>query len=158
MINVGERIKYIRETYDTTQEELGKILHISKSSVCHYESNDRDIPLRNLSLMADYYGLSIDYILGLTYIKKYQDLKKEIDRNKTGQRIKAICTEQKLTNVALAKELNTTESCIRKYKTGETLILTAFALQLHQKFDYSIDWIVGKTETKTIKEKQKVFN
>ena len=108
--------------------------------------------------MADYYGLSIDYILGLTYIKKYQDLKKEIDRNKTGQRIKAICTEQKLTNVALAKELNTTESCIRKYKTGETLILTAFALQLHQKFDYSIDWIIGKTETKTIKEKQKVFN
>ena len=158
MINVGERLKYIRETYDVTQSELGKILHVSKYSICHYEKNNRDIPLRKLALMADYFDLSIDYILGFTFIKKYEDLKKGISLHITKERIKAVCEEQHLTNVALAKKINTTESCIRKYKTGQTLILTSFALELYYKYNYSLDWLLGKTDHKKVKEKQLVFN
>ena len=158
MINLGERIKYIRETYDTTQEELGKYLSGSKSSISHYEKNDRIIPLKKLSLMSNYYDLSIDYILGITKIKKYQDSKKNISLTITAERIQKILQEQNMSNVALAKELHTTESCIRKYKTGQTLILTTFALELYYKYNYSIDWIIGKTENKKIKEKQKIFN
>ena len=158
MINLGERIKYIIETYDTTQEELGKYLSVSKSSISHYEKNDRIIPLKKLSLMSNYYDLSIDYILGITKIKKYQDSKKNISLTITAERIQKILQEQNMSNVALAKELHTTESCIRKYKTGQTLILTAFALELYYKYNYSIDWIIGKTENKKIKEKQKIFN
>ncbi len=158
MINVGEQIKYIRETYDTTQQELAKYLKLSKSSISHYEKNDRDIPMRNLSKISDYYNLSIDYILGITSIKKYNDLKKGIHLPTAGNRLKEICEDLKYSNVKLAKELNTTESNIRKYKTGQTLILTAFALQLNQKHNYSIDWIIGKTEKKKVKEKQKILN
>lgn len=158
MINVGAQIKYIRETYDITQEELGKYLHVSKSSISHYEKNDRDIPMRKLSLISNYFHLSIDYILGLTTIKTYSDLTQKLDLHKAGSRLHEICKDLNYSNVKLAKELNTTESNIRKYKTGKTLILTAFALQLNQKYNYSIDWMIGKTENKKIKEKQKIFN
>uniref|UniRef100_UPI003FF05F4B helix-turn-helix domain-containing protein n=1 Tax=Candidatus Ventrenecus sp. TaxID=3085654 RepID=UPI003FF05F4B len=48
MIDVGEKIRYIRETYDVKGNELADILNISKSSISHYEKNDRDVPLRNL--------------------------------------------------------------------------------------------------------------
>lgn len=52
----------------------------------------------------------------------------------------------------MAKILNTTESNIRKYKTGQTLILTAFALELASKYNYSLDWLTGRTENKFIKK------
>ena len=76
MIDVGEKIRYIRETYDVKGNELADILNISKSSISHYEKNDRDVPLRNLVKISNYFDLSLDYILNLTDIKRYEDLKK----------------------------------------------------------------------------------
>ena len=79
MIDVGAQMKYIRETYDITQEELGNYLQVSKSSISHYEKKDRDIPMRKLSMISNYFHLSIDYILGFTSIKTYPDLTQELD-------------------------------------------------------------------------------
>lgn len=152
MIDVGEKIRYIRETYDVKGNELADILNISKSSISHYEKNDRDVPLRNLVKISNYFDLSLDYILNLTDIKRYEDLKKPVDLKITSERIKQICLDQKWTNVKMAKILNTTESNIRKYKTGQTLILTAFALELASKYNYSLDWLTGRTENKFIKK------
>ena len=82
-------------------------------------------------------------------------MKRELDLKVVGKRLSEICRDQNLSNVKLAKELNTTESNIRKYKTGQTLILTAFALQLSQKYSYSMDWIVGKSNHKYVEKKSK---
>lgn len=40
MINIGERLKYIRETYDVSQKELASILGVSHYCISHYERND----------------------------------------------------------------------------------------------------------------------
>ena len=150
MVDIGERLKYIRETYDVSQEEIGKVLGVSNTSISHYENNDYIIPMKKLSAISDYFNLSIDYIFGFTNLKKYDDMKRELDLKVVGKRLAEICYDQNVSNVGLAKELNTTESNIRKYKTGQTLILTAFALQLSQKYSYSMDWIVGKTQHKYV--------
>ena len=102
MIDVGEKIRYIRETYDVKGNELADILNISKSSISHYEKNDRDVPLRNLVKISNYFDLSLDYILNLTDIKRYEDLKKPVDLKITSERIKQICLDQKWTNVKLS--------------------------------------------------------
>lgn len=159
MINIGERLQYIRETYDITQEELGNFLNLSKSSISHYEKNDRDIPLRKLSKISDFFDLSIDYMLDLSKIKKYPNQRKEIDLKLTGSRLTELCKDQQFTNVKLASILNTTESNIRKYRTGKTLLLTAFALELSMKYNYSIDWLAGKADVKLLtseKKKEKI--
>ena len=155
MINIGERLKYIRETYDVSQKELARILGVSHYCISHYERNDYIIPMRKLCAVSNYFQLSIDYILGFTSLKKYEDMKYQVDLKTVGKRISEICGEQSLSNVGLAKILNTTESNIRNYKTGKTLLLTAFALELHQKYSYSVDWIVGKTQHKYVQEKSK---
>ena len=111
--------------------------------------------MRKLCAVSNYFQLSIDYILGFTSLKKYEDMKYQVDLKTVGKRILEICEEQSLSNVGLAKILNTTESNIRNYKTGKTLLLTAFALELHQKYSYSVDWIVGKTQHKYVQEKSK---
>ena len=95
MVNLGERIKYIRETYDLTQIELGNILDVSPSSIAHYEKNDWFIPMRNLYKMANYLNLSIDYILGFTNVKRYDKTVNEINLQEIAKRIKEICEKYK---------------------------------------------------------------
>lgn len=154
MVNIGERIKYIRETYDLSGKDLAKLLGIEKSSISHYEKNDRIIPIEHLITFSDHLKLSIDYIFGLTDIKCYEDFIEGYDINKMAENIKIICTEEHLTNVALAKILNSCESNIRNYKNGKYLILTTLAVQLATTFSYSIDWLLGKTTKKYITQKK----
>lgn len=154
MVNIGERIKYIRETYDLSQKELANLLGIEKSSISHFERNDRTIPIEHLITFSDYLKLSIDYIFGLTDIKYYEDEIEEYDIKKMAQNIKIICQEQNLPNVALAKIMNSCESNIRNYKNAKYLILTTFAIQIATTLNYSIDWILGKTNQKQIMQKK----
>ena len=43
--------------------------------------------------------------------------------------------------------LNTSESNIRNYKKGKYPILTAFEIQMALRNNYSIDWIMGKSNS-----------
>lgn len=68
-----ERIRNLREDLDMSQQDLAKILNISQRTLSHYELGTRDIPLKMLIDLADYYQCSTDYILERTD-------KKEINR------------------------------------------------------------------------------
>ena len=148
LINIGNRLSYIRDTYDLTQKNVADLFGIEKSSIAHFEKNDRIIPIEHLITFSDYLNLSIDYILGFTNVKQYPDHLDGVSLSAMASRINEICVENKLTNVALAKVLNSCESNIRNYKNGKYLILTTFTLQLVEKYNYSFDWIVGKTNHK----------
>ena len=58
------RLKELREDNDLTQDDIAKILNISQRSYSHYELEDRQIPLDLLVKLADYYDVSVDYIIG----------------------------------------------------------------------------------------------
>ena len=58
------RLKDLREDRDLTQQDIAKILNISQRSYSHYELEDRQIPLDLLIKLADYYNVSVDYIIG----------------------------------------------------------------------------------------------
>lgn len=150
MNNIGEALRETRTYYDLTQDDIAKIMNISKSSISHYEKNDWIIPIKNLALLADHLNISIDYILKLTKVKNYNNSRKGIDLNTMSNRICEICSDLNYNNVQFAKYLNTSESNIRNYKKGIYPILTAFAVQMALKNHYSIDWIIGKSDIKFI--------
>lgn len=64
------RIKDLREDADLTQTELSNHLHISQRAYSHYENGTRDIPTSILISLANFYHVSIDYLLGRTDNKK----------------------------------------------------------------------------------------
>jgi transcriptional regulator with XRE-family HTH domain len=64
------RIRHLREDADLTQVQISKILNISQRAYSHYENGTRDIPTAILIAIADYYNVSIDYILGRTNRKE----------------------------------------------------------------------------------------
>ncbi len=63
---VYRRIRDLREDNDLTQTEMGKMLFCSQRVYSNYERGDLDIPTDILIKLADYYGVSVDYILGRT--------------------------------------------------------------------------------------------
>ena len=58
-----KRLKDLREDHDITQTELSRIIHCSQRVYSNYERGDLDIPTPILIALADYYNVSVDYIL-----------------------------------------------------------------------------------------------
>lgn len=65
-----QRIQDLRTDADMSQRELSKILHISQRSYSHYETGSRNIPIEMLIRLANYYEISLDYLVGRTDNKK----------------------------------------------------------------------------------------
>lgn len=61
-----ERIRNLREDSDLTQSYIAEILHCSQRTYSYYESGGHNIPVDVLIKLADYYDVSVDYLLGRT--------------------------------------------------------------------------------------------
>lgn len=66
VIYVRLRIKDVREDKDLNQEDVAKAIGIPRSTYCNYESGRRNIPNQVLFDLANYFNVSIDYLLGRT--------------------------------------------------------------------------------------------
>ena len=64
------RIRDLREDRDLTQKELAEFLHCDQSLYSNYEREERPLPLEFADKLADYYGVSVDYLIGRTSVKK----------------------------------------------------------------------------------------
>ncbi len=60
------RLKEIRENNDLLQEDIAKIINMSRNGYSHYETCYHEIPNKILIILAKYYNISTDYILYLT--------------------------------------------------------------------------------------------
>lgn len=56
------RIRDLREDADLTQEQLVQKLKMHKTTYTNYEQGKRDPPFSFIIRLADFYGVSIDYI------------------------------------------------------------------------------------------------
>ena len=61
-----KRIRDLREDADLTQREVGEAINIPQRTYAYYESGERMIPPQVLCALADFYKVSVDYILGRT--------------------------------------------------------------------------------------------
>lgn len=139
----NERLLYLRESKDLTQDELGKIIDASKQSISKWENGKETIPLYKLNAYSNYFNVNLDYIIGLSNDKnKTKNI--ELNKNVIGNNIKILRENYNLTQRDLAKFLNTTHSAICAYENGKTLIQTSFAYQLCMKYNISLDWLCGK--------------
>ncbi|MGM9545247.1 MAG: helix-turn-helix domain-containing protein [Vescimonas sp.] len=59
-----QRIRDLREDHDLTQKAVGDAINVPQRTYAYYESGQRMIPPRVLCALADFYGVSVDYLLG----------------------------------------------------------------------------------------------
>lgn len=65
-----QRLRDLREDADLYQKDIADYLHCSQVTYSRYELGTREIPLESLNALADFYGVSVDYLMGRTDEKK----------------------------------------------------------------------------------------
>ncbi|MPL69276.1 hypothetical protein SDC9_15013 [bioreactor metagenome] len=60
----ANRLKELRQAHNVSQKYLAELLGISPRALRFYESNDREPNIAGLNLLADYFCVSLDYLVG----------------------------------------------------------------------------------------------
>lgn len=61
---LGERLKTLRMERGEKQRELAELLDMTLRNYQRFEHGEIDIPASTLSFLADYYHVTVDYLLG----------------------------------------------------------------------------------------------
>lgn len=64
MMQKYQRIRDLREDVDLTQKQVGEAINVPQRTYAYYESGQRMVPPQVLCALADFYNVSVDYILG----------------------------------------------------------------------------------------------
>jgi len=62
----GQRLRKLREAKGLTQEELAKVINVSNKTISVYEKGGADPSTETLLKLAQYFNVSVDYLLGHT--------------------------------------------------------------------------------------------
>ena len=65
-----KRIRDLREDADLTQKQVAEMLYMHKTTYIRYESGARELPFNIAISLAKQYDVSLDYLAGLTDIKR----------------------------------------------------------------------------------------
>lgn len=60
----GDRLRELRKCKNLTQEEIGSLCNVGKATISNWENNLTDPPIEIIIKLANYFGVSIDYLLG----------------------------------------------------------------------------------------------
>ena len=69
-LNIGNRLKQLRNEYGILQKDLAEQLNLSQQTISLYESNKRQPDYDTLRTIAEFFNVSTDYILGITNIRE----------------------------------------------------------------------------------------
>ncbi|MBE6139199.1 MAG: helix-turn-helix transcriptional regulator [Firmicutes bacterium] len=139
------RLKDIREDNDINQTKMSEILGVNRSTYSLWELGINIIPLKNLCDFADYFNVSIDYVLGLTNNKKPKTIKKGLNLIALGKNMKQLRIRHNLSQENIADIIGVSQACIVRYEKGLICISTSNLYKFCKEFKISISDICEKS-------------
>ena len=100
----GSRLRELRQSKGLTQSELGKLLGVTKASVCCYEKETRTPSIETIIDMMALYNVSSDYLIGADNIVIVEDnniKKNEVISNEEFEFIKELRKNKFLAEILL---------------------------------------------------------
>jgi len=140
---LGERIAEQRKKLGLSQEELEEKLNISQKSISKYELGDRKPQYKVLVRMAEYFGVTVDYLLRSTDTQDFGICD-------CGNTIKELRTEAGMTQEELGMLLNVQNAAVSKYESGKVPLTGETLLKLSKIFNVSTDYLLGAEEGNTM--------
>jgi len=65
-MGLPERIKELRKKHNTSQKDLSNLLNISTRAIQYIEAGKQNLNQNQLIILADYFDVSLDYLVGRT--------------------------------------------------------------------------------------------
>jgi len=149
------RLEDLKDEKNLKSKELAKIFGVHESTYSEWEHNKIPIPTKRLLQIAEFYNISIDYMLKLSNERKNIPGNVELNLEKIGHILKDIRLEMNISLRSLGKILNISFSSLGSYERGEHLIQSETLITLCKISNYSIDYILGRSNQKLIKKLNK---
>lgn len=152
------RIKQLREEKAMSQTELGRILNVQGAAISKYESEKIPLTSDTLCTLADYFGVSIDYLCGridsryplTNSIPQFNDIKSEFE-----QLLKNYRTSFSVSVDTMAAKLNISAETYKKIESGHYLpsadLIKRISDLIGHDFNYLIN-IGSRLNSKTTAE------
>lgn len=61
----GQKLKELRTEKHLTQAQLAEVFKVSKTTICQWETSKQEAGLEDLAAIAQFFGVTTDYLLGL---------------------------------------------------------------------------------------------
>lgn len=139
----GEKILEQRKRKGITQQELADALNISRSTLAGYEAENKKPSYKVLVRMAEYFGVTVDYLLRSTDTQDFGICD-------SGNTIKELRTEAGMTQEELGMLLNVQNAAVSKYESGKVPLTGDTLLKLSKIFNVSTDYLLGAEEGNTM--------
>lgn len=68
-MNFANRLKQLRKEHNLTQEELAQKISKTRSTIAGYETERKEPDYETLALLAKYFNVSLDYLMGVSDVK-----------------------------------------------------------------------------------------
>lgn len=141
-------LEYLREEKDLLSKDMAKNLQVTTSVYSEWENNKLSIPTKRIYELSEFFAINADYLMGLTSKKIKIQINKKLNNQLVAKRAKEARLSMNLTMRDLAIKLNTSSSAISNYENNKNLILSAFLIELSTISHYSLDYLLGRTNTK----------
>lgn len=145
------RLEGLREEKDLFKKDVAKSIGVVESVYSEWENEKLSIPTKRLVQLANFFEVNIDYIVGLSNTKINLKTNNKIDLQLVSKRLKEIRKSLKMTMRDLAIKLNTSSSAISNYENEKFLILSSLLVELCKISNYSVDYVLGRSDDKYLK-------
>ena len=145
---IASRLKKLMKRDDITQHRLADDLNLTSKDVNKYINATHSPMLETLIAMADYFKVSVAYLLGrtqsqepLTKLPAPDDLKAFI-----GKTLDSLLERDDVSQYRLAKDLKVTDSAISLIRKAVNTPSLPTLIAIADHFNVSTDYLLGRTD------------
>ena len=144
------RYEELRLDMEKKQGDIAEILSVKRNTYSKWENLINDMPLEKCNELANYYKTTLDYVLGLSNVRKYIDTPLLIDWKLVSERLTELRHSKNLTETELSSRIGFAQTTYSHYEIGKRRPTTMKLLSIAQYYNVSVDYIVGRKNKKSI--------
>ena len=138
------KVKEIRNELELSQEDIAKVLNVKRGTYASWECRSDVIPTRQIYKLAEYFKLSIDYLLEISNQGHMVYHGSDINLSDVGNIIYNIRKRNNLSQKSFAESIGINQSTLWAYEKGKTLITLSSLISLAKVYNVTIDSILNR--------------
>lgn len=140
-----QRVKDVREDFGLAQWQVADLLYITRQQYQLYESGKREIPMHLMIILADYYGVPIDYLADRSDSDYSEHITKaQPDSPRLYHKIRDIREDHDMPQREIAAVLEITPQQYQLYESGKREMPMHLFIKLADYYEVTIDYLVGR--------------